>query len=109
MVEIRRLLCKSLLLGMVDSAPPGNAMDEPTLLLQLCVDNLRDALIMMCGDLKKNGYDFSDTIRPLLADAGPESHELVQRLTARVKSLQERLRLTQERPFLDVIRPSVDT
>ncbi len=42
-------------------------MDQTTLLaLQLRADNLRDDLTMLCGDLKKNGYDFTDTIWPLL-------------------------------------------
>ena len=106
MVEIHRLLCNSLLSYMADRAQPGNVMDETTLLaLQLRADNLGDDLTMLCGDLKKNGYDFT----PLLTDAGPASHDLVQRLTAQVKSLQERLRLTHGRSFPDVIRLAVNT
>ena len=110
MVEIRRLWCNSLLVDWPQGHQHGNFMDETTLLaLQLREDNLRDDLTMLCGDLKKNGYDFTHTIRPLLTDAGPASHDLVQRLMARVKSLQERLRLIHERPFPDVKRPAVNT
>jgi hypothetical protein len=110
MVEIHRLLCNSLLFDWPQDPQPGNVMDETTLLaLQLRADNLGDDLAMFCGDLKKNGHDFTDTIRPLLTDAGPASHDLVQRLMARVKSLQERLRLIHDRPFPDVIRPAVNT
>jgi hypothetical protein len=106
MVEIRRLWCNSLLVDWPQGHQHGNFMDETTLLaLQLREDNLRDDLTMLCGDLKKNGYDFT----PLLTDAGPASHDLVQRLTAQIKSLQERLRLTHERPFPDVIRLAVNT
>ncbi len=97
MVEIHRLLCNSLLFDWPQGPQPGNVMDETTLLaLQLRSDNLRDDLTMLCGDLNKNGYDFTDTIRPLLTDAGPASPDLAQRLTAQVKSLQERLKLTHE-------------
>jgi hypothetical protein len=53
MVEIHRLLC---IYQIFDLARPGNrdAMDETTAVdLQICTDNLKDDLIMLCGVLKK--------------------------------------------------------
>jgi hypothetical protein len=77
-------------------------MDEATeqLNLRIRVDGLRDDLVFLCGDLKKNGYDFTMALEPRLRETEPVSHELVQRLTARLQSLQEkvsRVKLTNER------------
>jgi hypothetical protein len=69
--------------------------------LQIRVDGLRDDLIFVCGNLKKNGYDYTMTLEPLLRDTEPVSHELVQRLTVRLQSLQKKMslvKLTHERP-----------
>ena len=77
--------------------------------LQIRVDGLREDLIFVCGNLKKNGYDFTMTLAPLLSE--PASDELVQRITARLQSLQEKLCLvtpSHERPSGNTLkRPAV--
>ena len=102
MVEINKLLCGSRIFSL-KSRVHSLVMDGATaqLDLQIRVDGLRDDLIFVCGNLKKNGYDYTMTLEPLLRDTEPVSHELVQRLTVRLQSLQEKMslvKLTHERP-----------
>jgi hypothetical protein len=98
MFEINILLCDSRIvsfgrLGKVLTL----VMDEATaqLGIRIRLDGLRGDLMILCGDLKKNGYDFTMTFGPLLRDTEPVSHGLVRRLTARVKSWQEKSELSQ--------------
>jgi hypothetical protein len=110
MVEINKLLCESRIFSLKHKMH-SLVMDGATaqLNLQICVDGLRDDLIFVCGNLKKNGYDFTMTLEPLLSE--PASDELVQRITARLQSLQEKLgRVTpsHERPSGETLkRPAV--
>ena len=110
MVEINKLLCESRIISLKHKVH-SLVMDGATaqLNLQIRVDGLRDDLIFVCGNLKRIGYDFTMTLAPLLSE--PASDELVQRITARLQSLQEKLcRVTpsHERPSGNTLkRPAV--
>ena len=54
-------------------------------------DKLREDLIILSGDLKKFGYDFTDTVRPLLIDTAPATAETNRRLKRRYDSMKEKL------------------
>ena len=54
-------------------------------------DNLRDELTILSGDLKKLGYDFTDTVRPLLIDTAPATAENNQRLKRRYDNMKGKL------------------
>jgi hypothetical protein len=110
MVEINKLLCGSRIFSLKRKVH-SLVMDGATaqLNLQIRVDGLRDDLIFVCGNLKKMGYDFTMTLEPLLRE--PASDELVQRITARLQSLQEKLcsvTPSHERPSVETLkRPAV--
>ena len=54
-------------------------------------DKLRDDLIILSGHLKNLGFDFTDTVRPLLIDTAPATAENNQRLKRRYDSRKEKL------------------
>jgi hypothetical protein len=51
------------------------------------MEDLKDRLIVLLGDLKKMGYDFTDTVKPLLIDTRPPEHQ-IPKLRARIERLQ---------------------
>jgi hypothetical protein len=66
MVEINRLVCDSHIFSFGRKAHTL-LMDEATseLNLRIRMEGLRDDLIVVCGNLKKNGYDFTHLLASL--------------------------------------------